>query len=126
MKFEKVVITSVLCEICKTIFTGKSCESNLKQHIKFVHEKELEFKCDMCEKFFRNTYCLRRHVNSHHKHIKVAKCESCGKSFSEERYLKLFHKCRKHKCDLCDEKYTNEKTLQRHTANFHKTEWAKI
>ena len=106
-------VTAVHCEICNKLFTGASCESNMKIHIRFVHKKEYEVKCDLCKKEFRNPHDLRRHVNGYHNKIKVAKCDACGKSFSEVRYLQ-FHKCRILKCELCDEKCTSKTALQRH------------
>ena len=111
----------IKCKDCDSIFTGikmRQCESNLKIHIRSVHEGERNFSCNMCEKAFWHPFGLKRHINCVHYKKKYASCNNCGKSFSEPAYLKK-HKCRIHKCDFC-EKVCTEKTFLRHIEKCQK------
>ena len=111
----------IKCKDCDSIFTGKNirqCESNLKIHIRHVHEGKRIFSCSMCEKAFWHPYALNRHINCVHYKMKSSSCNHCGKSFSEPAYLKK-HKCRIHKCDSC-EKVCTEKTFLRHIEKCQK------
>ena len=115
-KFENQQVNVIQCKDCDSVFTGKNirqCESNLKIHIKSVHEGERNFSCTMCDKTFWHQWHLRRHVNGFHNKLKYISCHVCGKSFCEPAYLKK-HKCRVHKCDFCEVAFTNEELLQRH------------
>ena len=53
--------------------------------------QHLELKCDSCEKSFRQTGDLDKHVNTIHENIKDHECESCEKSFLPKgRFRKTF------------------------------------
>ena len=90
----------IKCELCDSIFTGKNlrqCKSNLKIHIRTVHEGERNFPCHKCNKPFWHPWHRRRHIQSVHEKLKPIKCDICGKSFSEAGYLKK-HKNTKKAC----------------------------
>ena len=114
-KSKKEEINIIHCELCDSVFTGKNirqCESNLKIHIKTIHEGERNFSCYICNKAFWHQWHLRRHINAYHKKLKSVPCDVCSKSFDPD-YLKN-HKCRAHKCDFCEKGYTKEHLLQGH------------
>ena len=48
------------CNICSKVFTT---DSNLKQHINFVHNNQDKFICTLCDKTFSNKSNLNKHQN---------------------------------------------------------------
>ena len=73
------------CDAC-----GKACRkpSELKDHIKTVHEGQKNHKCEFCEKYFSQKGHLKTHIECVHEGIKAHKCELCNKSFSQRGDLK--------------------------------------
>ena len=70
---EKDVNHIIKCELCDSIFTGKNlrqCKSNLKIHIRTVHEGERNFPCHICNKPFWHPWHRRRHIQSVHEKLK--------------------------------------------------------
>ena len=99
------VIHLINCELCDSVFTGKilrQCKSNLKIHIRTVHEGERNFPCHICNKPFWHPWHRKRHIQSVHEKLKPIKCNVCGKSFSEASYLKT-HKNTKKACKVPDD-----------------------
>ena len=58
-------------------------------HIKSVHEKVKNYKCDICDKAFSRYGALKIHVNSVHEELKNHKCDLCDKAYSQLCQLKL-------------------------------------
>ena len=104
-KEKEDVIHLINCELCDSVFTGKilrQCKSNLKIHIRTVHEGERNFPCHICNKPFWHPWYHKRHIQSVHEKLKPIKCNVCGKSFSEASYLKT-HKNMKKACKVPDD-----------------------
>ena len=48
-------------------------KGDVKRHVKSVHEKKLDFKCDQCERAFSRSHVLKRHTELVHDPNKVPK-----------------------------------------------------
>ena len=72
------------CEICEKVFTAKP---SLKKHFSAFHVDDV-INCNICNKYFQNEKSFEIHIKIFHKGQKDHKCESCGKSFSQEGNLK--------------------------------------
>ena len=89
---------------------------------------KLYYKCDECEKSFRNKFRLKRHKNSVHRGIKNHLCSFCDYRSSRRDALKLHistHEGLKegrHKCSLCDKHFAQSCSLYRHLKKSHKNE----
>ena len=69
-KEKEDVIHLINCELCDSVFTGKilrQCKSNLKIHIRTVHEGERNFPCHICNKPFWHPWHRKRHIQSVHE-----------------------------------------------------------
>ena len=128
-----------MCEECGKAF---ACRKNLRTH-KRIHTGEKRYKCDVCVKSFGRLRTLRLHkcrpkketekdtpkIKSKkdlkaEKQSKKAqkiigfKCETCGKRFSNQYYLK-YH-IRIHtgdlpfQCDICGKSFAQRPTLAAH------------
>ena len=64
---------TVICEYCNKSMS----KSNVKRHIKALHEKELQ-QCHQCGENFTNKYRLRVHVDSVHSEDAKEECKVCG------------------------------------------------
>ena len=53
-------------------------ESNIKRHIKTVHDKIKECKCDKCDYVCSRNNTLKIHINTVHDKIRDFKCNKCG------------------------------------------------
>lgn len=65
------------CEICGEVF--RSAEQ-VEDHVKVVHTKELEFRCDQCFKTCPSRVGLASHMKSHNE-SRPFRCEKCPKAF---------------------------------------------
>ena len=85
------------------------------------NDYERPFSCNQCEKSFKNTYHLKRHLKVHTDE-KPFKCLQCGKLFREVFQLKKHetYSCqRSFSCSHCDVKFTSKQLLNDHKRLEH-------
>lgn len=85
------------CQNCNGVF---SSSSNLKQHIKIVHESESSVFCEICKKEFKGKNQLKRHEKNVHMELREFGCKLC-----KERFKRPWHLTRHHQ--LIHEKQSN-------------------
>ena len=85
------------CEICNKGFTRKD---NAIKHVKYVHKKFKDPKCDLCDKSVRKEYLNEHMLQSH------------GATKSD-------HSIPLKSCDFCDKKFTRIGFLNQHVRNVH-------
>ena len=104
------------CDICNKLFSNKS---NLRKHIKSVHEK-MKFKCEICTKnFTRKDNLLSHKRNIHSKSIEF-ECTVCEKKFNRKGNLQA-HKIVCCKCKHCHEQFSSPSELLNHICPEKKT-----
>ncbi|GBM40651.1 Zinc finger protein 681 [Araneus ventricosus] len=85
---------------------------------KIIHKGIKEYKCDVCEKSFRQKSNLQRHALIHTGE-KPFKCDVCGKSFRQTGHLQthvLTHTVNKlHECIICGKKFSDKSNLRSHS-----------
>ena len=94
--------------------------SNLKIHVKGVHEKLGKQKCESCGKSFQKDV-LSRHISNVHEGQKD-QCAFCGESFLHLKvHISKIHYGQKqnHKCDCCDKACLTSYTLKKHVETIH-------
>ena len=97
------------CDICNKLFSNKS---NLRKHIKSVHEK-MKFKCEICTtNFTRKDNLLSHKRNIHSKSIEF-ECTACEKKFNRKGNLQA-HKTVCCKCKYCHEQFSSPLELLNH------------
>ena len=117
----KFTTSDSVCESCGKSFSNAS---NLKKHIRKVHEGHRDYKCESCGKSFFQKGDLKRHIHTVHEGHRNFKCESCGKSFSIAQGLSL-HISTIHggegnyKCEICDKSFTQSIYLKQHLVRYH-------
>ena len=105
---------------------------NLKQHIKFKHEKDKhQFKCDECDRTFPYENNLINHKNIVHLGIKKHVCHKCGKSFNEKMKFKehmelpvcdfMTNKDKIWNCDECEAEFNMLVSYIGHHRKAHKS-----
>ena len=94
------------CDICNKLFSN---QSNLRKHIKSVHEK-MKFKCEICGSQKDN---LRRHKKAVHSKSIEFKCTVCERKFSRKENL-LANKNVCCKCKHCHVQFTSPSKLLNH------------
>eukprot|EP00092_Neocalanus_flemingeri_P021925 GFUD01023782.1.p1 GENE.GFUD01023782.1~~GFUD01023782.1.p1 ORF type:complete len:537 (-),score=100.71 GFUD01023782.1:2-1612(-) len=80
------------CDLCA--YSSISV-NGLNSHM-FIHSVQKPFQCDGCDKGFNQKQLLTRHQNRYHNPVYIPPtprlrtnvCPECGKSFSQEGYLK--------------------------------------
>ena len=72
------------CPHCEAILA----KVNLKRHIRTVHDKQKDHKCDLCGKEYFAKKRLNEHIKRDHDKIRDEKCNQCGKFFFTKELLK--------------------------------------
>ena len=82
---DTIEISSHICETCGKSFDNSS---NLKKHVKRMHEEQQSCPCDQCGKILKSQKYLKEHIMSVHEGIKTHKCHICDKAFPKPYLVK--------------------------------------
>ena len=117
------------CGICLSEFPKQDA---MWKHINATHvihvpseinagETEKRFKCDVCEKTYKEFYKMKHHKKSHSGEP-ANLCPHCGKSFvlptTLNRHILTIHKT-PFRCEHCLNMFQNKRTLDKHLADRH-------
>ena len=98
--------------------------TNMKQHVRFVHQKDLPYSCpeENCQTKFTSSLHLKKHMESVHQQTKVA-CPQCKKMMgvsSLASHMRIVHeKQRNHVCPECQKTFQNKSHLRNHLQRVH-------
>ena len=112
------------CPQCDKVIVGLY---HLNLHIRRVHMKIRNHKCEICEKMFCNAQYLAIHkkaVHGDNERPFQCKVPNCGKSFKTEFSLHshtiyIHEKVKKYQCDKCEKSFVRLTSLQNHMAVIH-------
>ena len=119
----------VRCGLCQEGFTN---QESMWQHINATHaihvpsetksgELEKRFRCDVCDKSYKDFYQLKHHRKSHSGEV-TNLCPHCGKSFILPSTLNR-HILNKHvtpfRCEHCMNVFQSKQTLDKHMVDRH-------
>ena len=109
-------VTTSKCSICHKEY------KDLYHHVRYVHNKIKNYKCDYCEKAFQAKGLMKNHMASIHLGEKT-KCPICKKDFSVDnlnRHVREFHEKNRKQCPHC-EKRMGMSNLSKHIRSVHNT-----
>ena len=94
---------------------------NLKTHIGTVHKK-LQYPCNQCEKQFKTKGSMKRHIESVHEKVRYP-CNQCDYKATRQGHLKTHiksvHENIKYPCNQCEYKATQQSSLKNHVKSVH-------
>ena len=113
-----------VCQVCTKVFKHKS---DLRRHIKSVHQGEKPYHCPECGKDFSRKPNLNHHIRSVHKGEKPYPCADCGKDFSQQtkliRHIRCVHHGEKsNPCIGCGKYFSTRWNLSVHIRTVHNGE----
>ena len=124
-KYKKKII-SIPCKICNKILK----KQNLEKHM-LIHTQEKPYKCDSCERSFRQQGILYRHTLQIHRRDKLERldCEVCGLTYfgkiALSYHMRYAHKngmnpyLDKEVCPLCKAKLNTKVMKEAHNRYVH-------
>ncbi|XP_077404843.1 uncharacterized protein LOC144037323 isoform X2 [Vanacampus margaritifer] len=107
----------VICEHC-----GMTCPSThaLAMHYCSAHQV---YACPFCDKQFRHSYNLNRHMALHRGNGKPHQCPLCSKGFTQRStlidHMNLHSGERPHRCAYCHARFAHKPALRRHLKEQH-------
>ena len=108
---------SIQCTVCTKLYRS---EALLQKHHKRIHsESVFSFKCDHCNKDFRELGKKKSHVAQTHRNIRNYPCHQCDKTFKRQAHLTLhitsIHSdSRPFACSQCESTFKFSRTLKLH------------
>lgn len=106
-------------------YCGKMVSTSTIARHKLIHTGERPFKCNMpdCDKDFRSTSEVKRHILIHHSTERPYKCDICGKGFIKMCFLRVHAKIHSGEkpfvCHICDKAFPKLYSMQRHKKLIH-------
>jgi DNA-directed RNA polymerase subunit RPC12/RpoP len=112
----------VKCNVCHKKF---SALSNLRKHVKVVHEAVRQFVCGDCGRQFKNKAVLRNHIIAIHLNEKPYACVECDSKFSrksslESHQLTVHLNIRRYQCSHCVASFSSTRGRYLHMRTAHK------
>ncbi|CAG5927384.1 unnamed protein product [Menidia menidia] len=129
------------CPVCNKTFLRAAA---MRRHQE-IHDsnRDLKYKCDNCDKRFRDHYDMNRHAMRVHEKgegslkdedpggpdvseiFENKNCYLCGKYFARQvdmdRHMKSHSEDRPYKCSFCEKKFKNPYVLRRHEKEICKS-----
>ena len=101
------------CEICKKVFNSNYA---LQKHLSIHDpEKTKRFGCGVCNISFETRWIMERHVDSIHNNDLVFNCNECDKTFGRSdnlrRHQDSAHKVSVFACLSCDKTFSRKDSL---------------
>ena len=104
-----------LCELCGTSFNSRS---ELESHKKVVHDQSRKltvlYKCEKCQKLFKNKALLTKHNITHSE--ERYSCKDCHKTFKRKYDAENHHKQQnpQFSCHVCQLVFKTKYNKNRH------------
>ena len=70
----------------------------MKIHRKYAHESNEVFKCELCDKTFKNPDYMKQHMKTH-PGMKPYKCMHCNRDFAQKTHYTKHLESHKIECD---------------------------
>uniref|UniRef100_A0AAX7U6H1 C2H2-type domain-containing protein n=1 Tax=Astatotilapia calliptera TaxID=8154 RepID=A0AAX7U6H1_ASTCA len=108
------------CPTCGKMLSA----STMKRH-KLIHTGERPFKCTVpeCEKYYRSTSEVKKHILMHHTTERPYKCDICGKGFVKMWYLNVHARIHSGEkpfvCHICGKAFLKAYSMFRHKRLLH-------
>lgn len=107
---------STNCKPCRPCNIRFKSKKHRDEHLKVVHCRNL--KCDFCSQEFMFKMTLARHIKNIHYKEKNGRCEFCGKTFFNTHYLNMHRishgNVKFYECDVCKKKFMKNQTMKLH------------
>lgn len=112
---------TVQCPQCDHRSSGNS---DLKRHIKSVHDKLQDQQCPQCEFKCSRACSLQLHIKGVHSQIKDYLCDRCDyktsyKGHLDEHVLAVHDQIRDQQCPYCEHKTFHQDNLKTHIESVH-------
>ncbi|GFR88923.1 zinc finger protein 62 [Elysia marginata] len=117
------ILKRYTCEVCNKAFASNS---DLKTHRR-THSGETPFKCDYCDRSFKQRGHRKLHIQVVHTKEMPYKCQECDAAFpTRYRYqihMKRHTGVRDYKCAYCEKEFYTLGKLNDHTKRRHPEDW---
>ena len=110
--------------VCSECGLTASSMAKLKEHVRVVHNTDLLFPCDHCEK----TFLSRKYLLEHKRYLELnVSCKICEKKFARNRdlepHMNRVHPdelSKSHQCNICLKILRSSETLKYHERQNHR------
>ena len=111
------------CDYCGKSFS----RCHLKDHIATVHEKQRNYRCEICSKSYTQRSALHKHNRAIHENSTKSTthpCKKCDKVYTSKgalyTHVKQFHEnVKNHECDVCHKGFFFKSQLTLHIKFIH-------